>query len=114
MLRDLRRRYHSPREEPLARFALMGTAVSPFPDEPDDDEAYFPSLIVSAAPAPDLPPQHLAIGILLFVEWADGQLGDTALPMRLQALLPRLRVGVDMGRIGPDQRAAHRAAQHER
>lgn len=114
MLRELRRRYRSLREEPLARFALTVTAVSPFPEEPVDDEAYYPSLIVSGDSAPALPAHYLAIGTLLFVEWAHGQLGDLALLTRLRALLPRLRVGIELGRIGPERREEHRATQRER
>lgn len=117
MLRQWRRRFRGTRGEPLAAFALRVTAVSPYPDEPVDEEGYRPSLIVATTPEPDdsaLTPRQLAIGVLLFVEWAHGQRGDNAVPLRLQALLPRLRPAVRHGHLGPARYAAHRAGQRER
>lgn len=117
MLRHWRRRFRGTRGEPLATFALRVTAVSPYPEEPQDEEGYRPTLIVASAPEPDagtLTPRQLAIGSLLFVEWAQGQLGDAALPARLRAILAHLRPAVKHGRLGPDRYAAHRAAQRER
>jgi hypothetical protein len=117
MLRQLRRRFRGTRGEPLAAFALRVTAVSPYPEEPVDEEGYRPSLIVAAEPEPDagtLTPTQLAIGSLLFVEWAQGQFGDGALPTRLRAIQAHLRPAVKHGRIGPARYAAHRAGQRER
>ena len=48
MLRHLRRRFRSTRGEPLVSFALRVTAVSPYPEEPLDEDHYRPSLIVAA------------------------------------------------------------------
>ena len=70
MLRHLRRRFRGTRGEPLATFAIRVTAVSPYPEEPEDEELYRPSLIVATAPEPDDPaltPSQLVIGTLLFV-----------------------------------------------
>ncbi len=117
MLRGLRRRLYEARNEPLARFTLRVLAVSPFPEEPENDENYFPSLIVESSPAPDdaaLPPVAFAIGTLLFVEWAYARQEEATLTHRLQALLPRLRVAVRGGHLGPARYAAHRAGQQER
>ncbi|MFN8511981.1 MAG: hypothetical protein U0841_05220 [Chloroflexia bacterium] len=114
MLRHLRRRFRGTRGEPLASFALRVTAVSPYPEEPEDEEHYKPSLIVAATPEPGDPaltPTQLAIGTLLFVEWANAQNADGGLPTRLRAILPYLRPAVKHGRLGPDRYAAHRAGQ---
>jgi hypothetical protein len=116
MLRNLRRRFRGTRGEPLAAFALRVTAVCPYPEEPEDEEHYTPSLIVAATPEPgdpDLTPAQLAIGTLLFVEWAYAQRPDGALPTRLRSLLPYLRPAVKHGRLGPARYAAHRANQRE-
>ena len=40
MLRQFRRRFRGTRGEPLVAFALRVTAVSPFPEEPIEEEAY--------------------------------------------------------------------------
>lgn len=119
MLRGFRRRLHEARNEPLARFSLRVLAVSPFEAEPDPDDGYVPSLIVTSAPAPgegDLTPTAFAIGALLFVEWAMARQGgdEPLLALRLRALLPRLRVAVRGGQLGPGRYAAHRAGQQER
>jgi len=117
MLRGFRRRLHEARNEPLARFTLRVLAVSPFPEEPENDENYLPSLIVESSPAPDdaaLPPVAFAIGALLFIEWAYARQEDVTLTHRLQALQPRLRVAVRGGHLGPARYAAHRAGQQER
>ncbi len=117
MLRNLRRRFRGSRGEAWASFALRVTAVSPYPEEPEDEEGYRPSLIVATTPEPDdlaLTPQQLAIGSLLFVEWAQQQLADDTLPVRLQALIPRLRPAVKHGQLGPGRYAAHRTGQRER
>lgn len=117
MLRGLRRHFGPGRGEPLARFALRAIAVSPTPEEPEDDEQYAPMLIVESAPEPEDPalgPGAFTIGALLFVEWAVARLGDTTLPERLRALLPRLRAAVETGRVGPERYGAHRAGQRER
>ncbi len=117
MLRGLRRRLHEARNEPLARFTLRVLAVSPYPEEPEDDENYQPSLIIQSSPAPDDPalsPVAFAIGALLFVEWAYARQEDVTLTHRLQALLPRLRVAVRGGHLGPARYITHRAGQQER
>jgi hypothetical protein len=117
MLRHLRRRFRGTRGEALAAFTLRVTAVSPYPEEPVDLEEYKPSLIVATTPEPDDPaltPQQLAIGALLFLEWAQAQRGDAALPTRVGALLPHLRPAVKYGQLGPRRYAAHRAGQQER
>jgi hypothetical protein len=117
MLRGLRRRLHEARNAPLARFTLRVLAVSPFPEEPEKDENYQPSLIVDSSPAPDDPslsPVGFAIGALLFVEWAYARQEEVTLTQRLHALLPRLRVAVRGGHLGPARYAAHRAGQRER
>jgi len=116
MLRHLRRRFRGTRGEPLASFTLRVTAVSPYPEEPEDEEHYKPSLIVAATPEPGDPaltPTQLAIGTLLFVEWANAQNADGGLPTRLRAILPYLRPSVKHGRLGPERYAAHRAGQRE-
>jgi len=116
MLRHLRRRFRGTRGEPLASFTLRVTAVSPYPEEPEDEEHYKPSLIVAATPEPGDPaltPTQLAIGTLLFVEWANAQNADGGLPTRLRAILPYLRPAVKHGRLGPERYAAHRAGQRE-
>jgi hypothetical protein len=117
MLRGLRRRFSGTRGAPLASFTFRVVAVSPFPEEPEDDENYYPTLIVESAPAPgapDLTPEGFAIGALLFVEWAYRRAEDTTLPLRLRALLPHLRQAVKHGRVGPEAFARHRATQQER
>jgi hypothetical protein len=119
MLRGFRRRLHEARNEPLARFSLRVLAVSPFEEEPEPDSDYLPSLIVESSPAPgegDLPPAAFAIGALLFVEWVTRREAsdEPILPIRLRALLPRLRVAVRGGHLGPGRYAAHRAGQQER
>ena len=117
MLRHFRRRFRGTRGEALAAFTLQVTAVSPYPEEPVDLEEYRPSLIVAANPEPDDPsltPQHLAVGALLFLEWAQAQRGDAALPTRVGALLPHLRPAVKYGHLGPQRYAAHRAGQRGR
>jgi hypothetical protein len=116
MLRHLRRRFRGTRGEPLASFALRVTAVSPYPEEPEDEEQYKPSLIVAASPEPGDPAltaSHLAIGSLLFVEWAHLQHPDLGLPARLRAILPYLRPAVKHGRLGPARYAEHRTKQRE-
>lgn len=117
MLRDLRRRFSRARGEALAALELRVVAVSPFPEEPEDDEGYTPTLLVEARPDPGDPalePVHFALATLLFVEWAQARLGNATLPVRLRALLPRLRVAVELGRVGPGQYARHRVNQRER
>ena len=117
MLRGLRRRFGPARGAPLATFVIRAVAVSPFEAEPEDDKEYRPALIVESAPEPGDPsfgPGAAAIGVLLFVEWAQAQLGDATLPLRLRALLPRLRAAVAAGRVGPEGYARHRATQRER
>jgi hypothetical protein len=116
MLRHLRRRFRSTRGETLASFALRVTAVSPYPDEPVDEEHYRPSLIVAATPEsgdPALTPTQLQIGSLLFVEWAAAQRSDNALAARLGAIIPHLHRAVKHGHLGPDRYAAHRAGQRD-
>lgn len=115
MLRGMRRRFSQLRGEPLAAFVVRVLAVSPYSEEPEDDENYRPSLIVQVEPAaPDPPPGAIAIATLLFVEWAAMRLADATLPARLRALLPRLLIAVELGRAGPDQLAQHRRNQRER
>ena len=120
LLRAVRRRFKGMRGEPLATFTLRVVAASPFPEEPEEDENYQPALLVESLPEPDDPsgaalgPGQLAIGALLFVEWAQGRLGDATLPLRLRAVLPRLRVAVESGQVAPAHYAAHRAGQRER
>ncbi len=117
MLRGLRRRFSGARGAPLAGFVIRVIAVSPFEEEPEDNKDYTPTLIVESGPAPGDPalgPGAVAIGTLLFVEWAQSRLGDATLPLRLRALLPRLRVGVESGRVGSHAYARHRANQRER
>jgi hypothetical protein len=117
VLRGLRRRFSGARGELLGQLVVRVLAVSPFPDEPAGDETYTPTLIVETSPDPGDPalsPVRVAIGALLFVEWAQARLHDTNLPQRLQALLPRLRLAVAQGRLGPAAYQRHRAAQRER
>jgi hypothetical protein len=116
MLRGLRRHFRGARGEILGQLIIRVLAVSPFPEEPEGDESYTPTLIVEASPDPGDPalrPAQLAIGTLLFVEWAQARLG-AAVPQQLQALLPRLRLAVVQGRLGPEAYQRHRAAQRER
>lgn len=116
MLRGLRRRLGAARGTPLARFTIRVLAVSPFPDEPIDEEDYFPSLIVETIPPPEadeIAPDAFAMGALLFVEWAYQRSEEVTLLVRLRALLPRLGVAVKVGRVGPAAYAAHRAGQRE-
>ena len=117
LLRGLRRHFRQSRGPALARFTLRVVAVSPFAEEPEDDETYRPTLIVASTPDPGDPtlgPGQIAIGTLLFVEWAQSRLDDEALPVRLGALLPRLRLSVELGRAGPQHYARHREGQRER
>ena len=120
LLRAVRRRFKGMRGEPLATFTLRVVAASPYPEEPEEDKNYQPALLVESLPEPDNPsgaapgPGQLAIGALLFVEWAQARLGDATLPLRLRAVLPRLGVAVESGKVGPAHYAAHRAAQRER
>ncbi|MGN6359249.1 MAG: hypothetical protein ACTHNK_02545 [Thermomicrobiales bacterium] len=117
VLRGLRRRFSGARGELLGQLVVRVLAVSPFPDEPAGDETYTPTLIVetnSDPGDPALSPARLAITTLLFVEWAQARLNDTSVPQQLQALLPRLRLAVTQGRLGPAAYQRHRAAQHER
>jgi hypothetical protein len=117
MLRGLRRRLPGTRGTPLALLTFRVVAVSPFPEEPADDEDYRPSLIVEAAPDPGaggVTPAAFAIGALLFVEWAYDRLDDQTLPLRLRSLGPRLRLAVRQGLVGPERYAGHRAGQRER
>jgi hypothetical protein len=117
MLRGFKRRLHEARNAPLAQFTLRVLAVSPYPEEPEDDENYQPSLIVESSPAlddPALTPTAFAIGALLFVEWAYARQEDVTLTQRLGALVPRLRVAVRGGHLGPARYATHRAGQQER
>lgn len=117
MLRGWRRRFRGTRGEPLTAFAIRVTAVSPYPEEPEGEEGYRPSLIVATTPEPGDPaltPRQLAVGTLLFADWAQGQLGDSALPLRLRAIIPRLQAAVRHGHLGPARYAAHRAGQRER
>ncbi|HET8625965.1 MAG TPA: hypothetical protein VFL91_01000 [Thermomicrobiales bacterium] len=116
MLRGVRRRWRGRREEPLACFTVRVLAVSPYPEEPED-ESYTPTLLVESAPDPGDPalgPGQVAVGALLFVAWAQRRLGTAELPLRLRAVLPRLRHAVEVGAVGPERYAAHRATQHER
>ena len=117
VLRGLRRRFSGARGELLGQLVIRVLAVSPFPEEPAGDETYTPTLIVAASPDPGDPalsPARVAIGTLLFVEWAQARLDDTSVPQRLQILLPRLRLAVTQGRLGPAAYQRHRAAQRER
>lgn len=117
MLRGMRRRFGQTRGDPLAAFTLRVLAVSPYPEEPEDNEHYRPTLIVELEPTPNRPapgPGAIAVGALLFVEWAYARLDDASLPLRLQALLPRLRVAVELGRVGAHSHAQHRRVQRER
>ena len=117
VLRGLRRRFSGARGELLGQLVIRVLAVSPFPEEPAGDETYTPTLIVETSPEPGdpaLPPARLAIGTLLFIEWAQARLDDTSVPQQIQALLPRLRLAVTQGRLGPTAYQRHRAAQHER
>ena len=104
MLRSVRRRWRGMRGEALACFTLRVVAVSPYPEEPEGVEGYTPTLLVDSAPEPGdetaaLEPGALAIGALLFVEWAQSRLGEATLPLRLRAVLPRLRIAVEEGRV---------------
>ncbi len=117
MLRGIRRRFGTARGTPLALFTLHVLAVSPFPEEPTDNNDYRPTLIVTSSPAPEageIAPEAFARGVLLFTVWAYARLEETTLPLRLQALLPRLRIAVRGGRVGPAHHARHRATQAER
>lgn len=117
VLRGLRRRFSGARGESLGQLVIRVLAVSPFPDEPAGDETYTPTLIVESSPDPGDPalsPSQVAIGTLLFVEWAQTRLDDTSVPERLQLLLPRLRLAVTQGRLGPAAYRRHRATQSER
>lgn len=115
MLRGMRRRFSQTRGAPLATFAVRVLAVSPYPEEPEDDENYRPTLIVQLEPATtEPPPGAVAVATLLFVEWAFARLDDVALPTRLRALLPRLLVAVELARVGPGQFEQHRRNQQER
>lgn len=116
MLREIRRRFRQTRGEPLATLVVRVLAVSPYPEEPEDDENYQPSLIVQLEPGPASPepgPGALTISTLLFVEWARDRLADPALALRLRALLPRLRVATELGRVGPQHYERHRRDQRE-
>ncbi len=116
MLRGLRRRINESRAAPRDLLTFRVQAVSTHPEEPEADEDYRPPLIVSATPEPDAgtTPEQFAIGVLLFVEWADERLDDRMLALRLQALLPRLRLAIRGGLVGPTRYAEHRARQQER
>jgi hypothetical protein len=116
MLRGLRRRINESRTAPRDLLTFRVQAVSPHPEEPEGDEHYRPPLIVSATPEPDAgtDPEQFAIGALLFVEWADARLDDRLLALRLQALIPRLRLAVRQGLVGPARYAEHRARQQGR
>ena len=116
MLRGLRRRINESRTAPRALLTFRVQAVSIHPEEPRNDEQYRPPLIVSATPEPDAgtDPERFAIGALLFVAWAYARLHDRMLALRLHALLPRLRLAVRQGLVGPARYAEHRARQQER
>lgn len=116
MLRGVRRRIKESRTAPLALLTFRVQAVSPHPEEPEANEDYRPPLIVSAAPEPDAgtAPEQFAIGALLFVEWAYAHLADQTLALRLRALLPRLRLALRQGSVGPARYSEHRARQRER
>lgn len=116
MLRGLRRRINESRTAPRDLLTFRVQAVSVHPEEPENDEDYRPPLLVSATPEPDAgtDPERFAIGALLFVEWADTRLDDRMLALRLQALLPRLRLAVRQGLVGPARYAEHRARQQTR
>ena len=116
MLRGLRRRINESRSTPRDLITFRVQAVSIHPEEPENDEEYRPPLIVSATPEPDAgtSPEGFAIGALLFVEWADARLNDRMLLLRLQALIPRLRLAIKQGLVGPARYAEHRARQRER
>jgi hypothetical protein len=116
MLRGLRRRINETRTAPRDLLTFRVQAVSVHPEEPKDDEDYRPPLIISATPEPEagIDPERFAIGALLFVEWADERLNDRMLALRLQALLPRLRLAVRQGLVGPARYAEHRVRQQER
>lgn len=116
MLRGLRRRIRESRTAPLDRLTFQVQAVSTHPAEPDENEDYHPPLIVSATPEPNTTttPEHFAIGSLLFVEWAYVQLEDQLLAQRLNALLPRLRLALRQGLVGPARYSEHRARQQDR
>lgn len=116
MLRGLRRRINASRAAPRDVLTFRVQAVSPHPEEPEGDEDYRPPLIVDATPEPDADtsPERFAIGALLFVEWAYARLDDRMLALRLHALLPRLRLAVRGGSLGPARYAEHRARQRER
>lgn len=91
-------------------------AASPFPEEPDDPN-YRPSLLVQLGPSPgEQLPGTAALGYatLLFVDWARQALGDPELVLRLRALLPRLRLAVKLGKVGPAALDGHRRGQQER
>ena len=55
----------------------------------------------------------MAIGSLLFVEWANAQRSDNALAVRLGAIIPHLHRAVKHGHLGPDRYAAHRVGQRD-
>ncbi len=115
-LRRLRRRINESRIAPRDLLTFRVQAVSPHPEEPEADEHYRPPLIVSATPEPDtgITPERFAIGALLFVEWANERLNDRMLALRLQALIPRLRLAVRQGSVVTARYAEHRARQQER
>lgn len=104
------------REPAIASIEARVIAASPFPEEPDDPH-YRPSLLVQVGPAQEEPlPGAAALGYatLLFVDWARQSLADPELVLRLRALLPRLRLAVKLGKVGPAALDEHRRGQQER
>lgn len=110
-------RWFQERREPaLAELLVRVIAASPYPDEPDDVN-YRPSLLVQVEPGPDGRARDvsaLVYSTLLFVDWARRSLRDPALALRFEALLPRLRLAVKLGKLGPAALDAHRRGQQER
>lgn len=117
MLRAVRRRIKTLRGEPLARLTLRVLAVSPFPEEPQHDENYRPTLLVEMAP--ELGDSALGAGALccttlLLVAWVQERRGDAELPVRLRAIVPRLWVAHEQGQLGPARYPIHRVNQRGR
>lgn len=114
MFRGLRRRLAGERAEPLTRLQFQVLAVSPFEEEPDPQDGYQPLLLVQSDQVPGdatLAPDLLQIGSLLFVEWAVQRRDQPLLVPRLVHLVPRLRLAVRGGQLGPGRYAAHRERQ---
>lgn len=116
LVRDAGRRLRQRGAPPLAAVTLRVIAASPYPNEPDDTN-YRPSLLVQLAPAlgdEPLGAETIVYTTLLFAEWARRALDEPTLILRFQALLPRLRLAVTLGKVGPETLAAHRRGQAER